>query len=173
MRLNGENGISLTTWKDYHFHKLYPLANNPKIAKNLRDSYPQPYTIHDARHWIEYNQKFNPPMNFAIELDGQLVGSVLSERGKDELRPNMEITFWVGEPFWGKGIATEAIKLFTKHLFNRFDVQRVYSQIYDFNVASMRVLEKADYQAEAILKNAYIKNGQMGDIFQYVKLRGE
>ncbi|WP_143959361.1 GNAT family N-acetyltransferase [Litoribacter populi] len=171
MRLTGENGVSLTTWKDTHFHKLYPLANNPKIAKNLRDSYPQPYTIHDARHWIEYNQKFNPPQNFAIELDGQLVGSIGSERGKDELRPNMEIGFWIGEPFWGKGIATEAVKIFTNHLFNKFDVQRVFSQTYDFNVASMRVLEKAGYQAEAILKNAFIKNGTMGDLFQYVRLR--
>jgi len=171
MTIKGENGITLTTWTDSHFHKLYPLANNPNIAKNLKDSYPQPYTIHDARHWIEYNQKFNPPQNLAIEYNGQLVGAIGCERGKDELRTNMEIGFWVGEAFWGKGIATEAVRVFTKYLFEKFDVQRLFAQIYDFNIPSMRVLEKAGFQAEAVLKNAFVKHGEIGDLFQYVKLR--
>lgn len=173
MIISGERDINLVTWNEAHFHQLYPLANNPKIAMNLRDSFPQPYTIHDARHWIEHNQKFNPPQNFAIEFEGRLAGSIGCDRGKDELRTNMELGFWVGEAFWGKGIATEAVKLFTQHLLDRFDIQRIYAQVYDFNVESMNVLEKAGYIPEAILKKAFIKRGVVGDIFQYVKIRGE
>ncbi|SHO61960.1 GNAT family N-acetyltransferase [Algoriphagus zhangzhouensis] len=173
MIISGERDINLVTWNEAHFHQLYPLANNPKIAMNLRDSFPQPYTIHDARHWIEHNQKFNPPHNFAIEFEGKLAGSIGCDRGKDELRTNMELGFWVGEQFWGKGIATEAVKLFTQHLLDRFDIQRIYAQVYDFNVESMNVLEKAGYIPEAILKKAFIKRGVVGDIFQYVKIRGE
>ncbi len=173
MIITGERGINLVSWNEAHFHQLYPLANNPKIAMNLRDSYPQPYTIHDARHWIEHNQKFNPPQNFAIEFEGKLAGSIGSERGKDDLRTNMELGFWIGEPFWGKGIATEAVKIYTDFIFQKFDIQRIFAQVYDFNAVSMSVLEKAGYVPEAILKKAFIKNGNIGDIFQYVKIRGE
>ncbi|MDF2156648.1 GNAT family N-acetyltransferase [Algoriphagus sp. CAU 1675] len=173
MNISGERGICLETWCERHFHQLYPLANNPKIAMNLRDSFPQPYTIHDARHWIEHNQKFNPAQNFAIEFEGKLAGAIGSERGKDELRTNMEMGFWIGEPFWGKGIATEAVRLFTEYLFEKFDVQRVFAQVYDYNGKSMSVLEKAGYIPEAILKNGFIKRGIVGDLFQYVKIRGE
>lgn len=173
MIITGEREINLVSWSEAHFHQLYPLANNPKIAMNLRDSYPQPYTIHDARHWIEHNQKFNPPQNFAIEIGGKLAGSIGAERGKDELRTNMEMSFWVGEPFWGKGIASEAVKLYCDFIFQKFDVQRLFSQVYDFNGESMNVLEKAGFIPEAILKKAFIKNGVVGDIFQYVMIRGE
>ncbi|WP_026955879.1 GNAT family N-acetyltransferase [Algoriphagus vanfongensis] len=173
MIISGERDINLVTWNEAHFHQLYPLANNPKIAMNLKDSFPQPYTIHDARHWIEHNQKFNPPHNFAIEFEGKLAGAIGCDRGKDELRTNMELGFWIGESFWGKGIATEAVKLFTQHLLDRFDIQRIYAQVYDFNVESMNVLEKAGYIPEAILKKAFVKRGEVGDIFQYVKIRGE
>jgi [ribosomal protein S5]-alanine N-acetyltransferase len=174
MKISGKGNICLQTWYDGHFHQLYALANNPHIAKNLRDSFPQPYTIHDARHWIEHNIKFNPPQNFAIEWEGKLVGSVGCEVGKDELRTNMEIGFWIGERFWGKGIATEAVQLFTEYALIKFPlVQRIYAQVYDFNVASMRVLENSGFEPEAILKNAYIKNNKVGDLFQYVIIREE
>ncbi len=173
MVIVGERDIKLVSWSEAHFHQLYPLANNPKIAMNLRDSYPQPYTIHDARHWIEHNQKFNPPQNFAIEFEGRLAGSIGAERGKDELRTNMEMGFWIGEPFWGKGIATEAVMLYTKYLFQKFDIERIFAQVFDYNGESMKVLEKSGYVPEAILRNGYIKRGRIGDLFQYVKVRDE
>lgn len=173
MILTGSRTIELVSWQEAHYHQLYPLANNPRIAINLRDSFPQPYTIHDAKHWIEHNHRFNPPQNFAIEYEGKLVGSIGSERGKDELRTNMELGFWIGEPYWGKGIATEAVKLYTAYLFQKFDVQRIFAQVYDFNAPSMNVLEKAGYVPEAILKKAFVKQNIIGDLFQYVKIRGE
>jgi len=172
MKISGKGKICLQTWNDKHFHNLYPLANNPNIAKTLRDSFPQPYTIHDARHWIEHNIKFNPPQNFAIEFDGQLAGSVGCEIGKNELRTNMELGFWVGEAFWGKGIATEAVQLFTEYALKNFpEIKRIYAQVFDFNVASMRVLENSGFEPEAILKDGYIKNNTVGDLFQYVIIR--
>jgi len=171
MRIQGANNIELVTWSGQHFHNLYPLANNPAIAKNLKDSFPQPYTIHDARFWIEHNIKFNPPQNFAIEKDGKLVGAIGANIGKDELRTNMEIGFWVGKPFWGQGIATEAVRLFVPYVFKKFPVQRVFAGVYDFNIPCMRVLQKAGFEEEAILKGAYIKEDKIGDIYQYVVLR--
>jgi ribosomal-protein-alanine N-acetyltransferase len=174
MKIQGKGNVSLVTWHEGHYHSLYPIANNPNIAKNLRDSFPSPYTIHDSRHWIEHNQKFNPPQNFAIEYEGKLVGSVGGEIGKDELRTNMEIGFWVAEQFWGKGIATQAVQLFTEYVLEKFpNIKRIYARVFDFNVPSMKILENAGYEPEAILKHAYIKNGKVGDLFQYVIIREE
>jgi RimJ/RimL family protein N-acetyltransferase len=73
----------------------------------------------------------------------------------------------------GKGIATEAVKLYTDYIFDKFDIQRIFAQVYDFNGESMNVLEKAGYIPEAILKRGFIKRGTVGDIFQYVRVRGE
>ncbi len=173
MKIEGDKGIALVSWGGQHFHKLYPMANNPAIAKNLKDSFPQPYTIHDARAWIEHNIKFNPPQNFAIERNGELVGAIGAEKGQNELRTNMEIGFWIGEAYWGQGIATEATKLFVKHLFEKFPVYRLFATVYDFNIPCMRVIQKAGFLEEAILKNAFIKNDKVGDIYQYVMLKEE
>lgn len=174
MKITGKGNINLVTWNDGHFHNLYPLANNPKISQNLRDSFPSPYTIHDARHWIEHNQKFNPPQNFAIEYEGQLVGSIGGEIGKNELRTNMELGFWVGEPFWGKGIATEAVLLYTEYALAKFPgIKRIFSQVFESNVGCMKVLEHAGYEPEAIIRHGYIKNNKIGDLFQYVIIREE
>jgi RimJ/RimL family protein N-acetyltransferase len=85
----------------------------------------------------------------------------------------MELGFWVGEPFWGKGIATEAVKRYTDYIFDKFDIQRICAQVYDYNGESMNVLEKAGYVPEAILKKGFIKRGTVGDLFQYVRVRGE
>jgi len=172
MIISGKKNVSLVSWQDGHFHSLYPLANNPNIAKNLKDSFPQPYTIHDARSWIEHNQKFHPPRNFAIEFEGKLAGSIGCEIGENELRTNSDLSFWIGETFWGKGIATEAVRLYTRYLIKKFpEINRIYAQVYDFNFACMKVLENAGYVPEAILKHGYIKNSQVGDLFQYIMIR--
>ena len=174
MKILGKGKVNLATWHDGHFHHLYPIANNPKIAKNLRDSFPSPYTIHDARHWIEHNQKFNPPQNFAIEYNGVLAGSIGCQIGKDELRTNMELGFWLGENFWGKGIATEAVQLFTEYALARFPaVKRIFAQCFDYNQASIKVLENAGFEPEAILRHGFIKDGVIGDLYQYVIIREE
>lgn len=96
------------------------------------------------------------------------------EIGKDEMRTILEVGFWVAEPFWGKGIATEAIQMNTEYILDRFpEIKRIYSQVFDFNASSKKVLGNAGFVAEAILKDAYIKHGKVGDPFQYVIVRSE
>ena len=103
MLIEGEREIHLVTWNESHFHQLYPIANNPKIAMNLRDSYPQPYTIHDARHWIEHNQKFNPAQNFAIEFEGKFGRSHRCQSGERRVANQHGIGFLGRRIFLGEG----------------------------------------------------------------------
>jgi [ribosomal protein S5]-alanine N-acetyltransferase len=82
-----------------------------------------------------------------------------------------EIGYFIAEPFWGKGIVTEAIKQMTEYTFSNFDVIRIVAGVFDFNQASMKALEKNGYYLESIRKKSVIKNGQIIDDFIWVKLK--
>jgi RimJ/RimL family protein N-acetyltransferase len=66
------------------------------------------------------------------------------------------------------------VQLFTEYALEKFPaIKRIYAQVFDFNVPSMKILENSGYEPEAILRHAYIKNGKVGDLFQYVIIREE
>ncbi|HEV7350577.1 GNAT family N-acetyltransferase [Telluribacter sp.] len=149
-------------------------ANNPRIAANVRDSFPSPYTLEDARKWIDfcvYGQSADTHLSRAIVQDDQLVGGIGVVRQKDVYRYSAEIGYWLAEPFWGRGLVTEAIREFTAEAFSVFDIQRLYAGVFSFNRSSMRVLEKAGYALEAIHQQAIFKEGTFWDEHLYVKFR--
>jgi ribosomal-protein-alanine N-acetyltransferase len=143
-------------------------ANNYQVWRNVRDTFPHPYTLDDAKQWIELCKMEAKPTVFAIDIDGQVVGGVGIVLQKDVFRKNAEIGYWLGEPFWGKGIATEAVKELTQYAFKHFDIQRLYAGVFEYNPASMRVLEKAGFHLEAILKKNICKENQLFNEHLYV-----
>src|SRR5207249_11882042 len=78
-----------------------------------------------------------------------------------------EIGYWLGERFWGRGIATEALAAMTRHAIETHELTRVYAVPFAWNTASCRVLEKAGYVLEARLRRSAIKDGQVVDQLQY------
>lgn len=148
-------------------HTLAKLCNNKKIWDNLRDYLPYPYSEDDANFFINlcFNEK--PIQNFAITYQDELVGTVGIIPQKDVYRLNAEIGYWIGEPFWGKGIATQAVKLMVTYGNKEFGIIRFYAGVFDFNKASMRVLEKAGFSHEGIFKKAIFKNGTLSDEHRY------
>jgi RimJ/RimL family protein N-acetyltransferase len=78
-----------------------------------------------------------------------------------------EIGYWLAEPFWGRGIATEAVKAMTTYAIAKHALTRVYARVADWNTASVRVLEKAGYALEARLRRSAIKEGRVIDQLQY------
>ncbi len=113
----------------------------------------------------------NPKQTFAIEYSGQLCGGVGLIIQEDVYRKSAEIGYWVGEPYWGKGIASEAVTQLTEYGFNELNLLRIYAGVFDFNVGSMKVLEKNGFVKEGVFKNAVIKNGRICDEHRYCKLR--
>ncbi len=146
-------------------------ANDKEVWRNLTDRFPFPYTRKDARDWIEFNLRLDPPMNFAIEIEGEAVGGIGIGIREDVRRTTAEIGYWLGRKYWGKGIITEALPAFTEYCFKNFDVCRLEASVFDWNPASMRVLEKSGYVREACLKKAAIKDGQTIDIIIYACVR--
>ncbi|MDE2785957.1 MAG: GNAT family protein [Chloroflexota bacterium] len=109
--------------------------------------------------------------DFAIASESELIGGIGIQTQRDVHRRSGEIGYWLGEPFWGRGIATAVLRTFTEYAFEQFDLVRVYGYVYEWNPASARVLEKVGYQFEGRLKKSVTKDGQVIDQFVYAITR--
>jgi len=158
----------LRAWRPGDEDALVRNANNRKIWRNLTNRFPHPYLQKDADEWIDRVAKEgNPPCNLAIVLEGETVGSVGVERYGDLNRLTGEVGYWLGETHWGKGLATEAVRLMTDYAFDRFDFERLQATVLEWNPASCRVLEKAGFVREARHRRSIIKDGQVIDSWVY------
>jgi ribosomal-protein-alanine N-acetyltransferase len=165
-------GILLRPWLISDARKLAYIADNKNISDNLRDGFPFPYSLKDAKAWLNLILPENyPPRFFAITVEKELVGSIGIVKMSDIYRKNLEIGYFISEPFWGKGIATKAIKAATSYAFKDFDIVRVFAEPFTDNAGSRRVLEKAGFRLEATLKRNVIKNGIIKDSCIYSVLK--
>lgn len=146
-------------------------ANNRRVSLNLRDRFPFPYTERDARNWLDAVIGLEPETNFAIDVAGEAVGGIGYTIQYDVARRSAEIGYWLGEGFWGRGIATEALIAVTDHAFAHHDLCRVFAHVFDWNGASARVLEKAGYIFEGRMRKSVTKEGQTIDQLMYATIR--
>ncbi len=165
-----ESTIFLRKLKIKDKQALVKLLNNKKIWNNLRDHLPYPYSERDAESFIESTEKDKHQHVFAIEYNGSFCGVIGLTLQKDVYRRSAEIGYWIGEPFWGKGIATKSIQWITRYGFENLKLLRIYACVFESNPASMKVLEKNGYINEGILKKAVIKNGKIQDEYRYYRL---
>ena len=158
-------------WRPGDAPSLAKHANNIKVWRNLHDAFPHPYTRADAVEWIKQTSKEHADTVFAIEVDGSAVGGIGLHPGKDVHRRTAAIGYWLGEEFWGRGIVTEALIAVTEYAFSRFDLARLEAFVFEWNLPSARVLEKAGYTLEAKLRKAVTKAGRTVDCFLYARFR--
>jgi len=145
-------------------------ANNRKVWLNLRDAFPHPYTLDDARAFIHAALARTPQTHFAIAVDGQAVGGIGFRLHEDVERVSAEIGYWLGEPFWGRGIVTEALIAVTAHAVRAHGLTRVFAVPFAWNPASLRVLEKAGYVREGVMRRSAIKDGRVIDQILYARV---
>jgi ribosomal-protein-alanine N-acetyltransferase len=148
-------------------------ANNRKIWVNVRDRFPSPYTIEDAESWVRHCDRAMPATDFAIEVDGEAAGGIGVVLHDDVERVSAELGFWLGEAFWGRGVMTDAVSAFVPWAFQQFELTRIYANVFAFNVGSARVLEKAGFLREALLRRAVIKQGVVIDEWLYAQVRDD
>jgi len=146
-------------------------ANNRKIWLNVRDMFPHPYTVPDAQKWIARVASEEPRHSFVIEADGEAAGGIGLKRGADVERMTAEVGYWLGEEFWGRGVATEAVKAITEYGFATLELVRIFAVPLANNAASSRVLEKAGYEKECVMRNACIKDGKILDMSLYARIK--
>jgi ribosomal-protein-alanine N-acetyltransferase len=162
---------TLRPWQPGDEPSLVHHANNRNIWKNLRDLFPHPYTFDDAVRWIETGSKRDGTLNFAIVVDGSAVGGIGLVFDDDAVAHTAEIGYWLGEEFWGRGIATEAVRAVTQFGITHCGLDRVYAGVFEWNYASMRVLEKAGYRLESRNRKSVVKDGSVIDEIVYASVR--
>jgi ribosomal-protein-alanine N-acetyltransferase len=170
MELYG-TGFIVRGWKKGDEVSLQKNANNPNVSACLMDRFPSPYTMEAAANWVDVLIHQDPLVNFAITIDDEVIGGIGMEPRQDVYRKTAIIGYWLSEKLWGRGIMPEAVKLVTEYAFTNLDFIRLQASVYSKNPASMRVLEKAGYVKEGVMKNAVIKGGEILDEHMYAILK--
>ena len=148
-------------------------ANNKKIADNLRDAFPHPYTEADARAFISACLRAGGERTCfrAVSVDGEAVGSIAVTLRDDVYRKSAELGYWLAEPYWNRGIMTEAVTRICRHAFAAYDIVRIFAEPFACNTASRRILERAGFTLEGVMKMSVYKNGRMLDSCIYALLK--
>lgn len=161
------------SWRAADLASLVEHANNRQIWINLRDAFPHPYTPRDARRFLRHITTVSPETTFAIAVAGRAIGAISYVLRTDVERVSAEIGYWLGEAYWGRGIATEAIGAITRYAIDAHGLTRLYALPFARNAASCRALEKAGYVLEARLRRSAIKDGTVVDQLQYAFIAPE
>ena len=155
------------SWQHDDLASLVQHANNRNVWINLRDRFPQPYTARDGREFLRTSLTQRPETLFAIAVGGQAVGGIGFMMMPDVERVSAEVGYWLGEPFWGRGITTAAVVAVTRYAIETHGFTRMFALPFAWNQGSCRVLEKAGYVLEGRLRRSAIKDGQIIDQMQY------
>lgn len=163
--------LKVRSWRKSDLESLVRHANNPKIACNLRDQFPHPYARQDGVEYLNYVKALELETSFALECGGEAVGGVGFLLGSDIARLSAEMGYWLSETYWGRGLVTRAVLAASDWAFERYELTRIFAQVFAHNNASMRVLEKSGFEREGVMRRSAVKNGVILDQVLYAKVR--
>jgi len=163
------DSVSLRPWEPADAGLLHSYFNNINIWNNMRDYIPHPYTPEDAEKFIADQAGLSPVQNFAIQIGTDLCGGIGILLRTDVYKMNVELAYWIAEPFWGKKIASQAVEQMTTYIFENFAINRIVAEVFEYNKPSMRVLEKNGYFLETVSRKGVLKNDYLVDNFIWVK----
>ncbi len=167
--------FTLRKWKREDIPHIAASANNPSIAKNLRNAFPHPYLLADAVYFVNecIESEGQGRMTRAIEVDGKAVGSIGIFLMEDVYEKSGELGYWLAEDYWRRGIMSRAVKMICREAFARFDMIRIFAEPFADNAGSRGVLEKAGFTCEGTMRNGIYKNGEVHSYCMYSLLREE
>ena len=142
-------------------------ANDREVWQNLRDRFPHPYSEADAIAYIEHLATRPIPTSFGIDVEGGAIGSISLMVGEDIARQTAEVGYWIGREFWGRGIMSDAVRAMTKYAFEELGLVRVFAVPFVTSTQSSRVLEKAGYVKEGLMRRSAVKEGRILDQWLY------
>jgi RimJ/RimL family protein N-acetyltransferase len=160
---------TLRPWRLDDIETLPEVAGDPDVVRYMNHRFPSPYTRADADAWIRIQIDQPQARNWAIEVDGALAGGIGLTPGEFEHAGNVAIGYWIGKRFWGRGIASDALRALTAHVLATLRPRRLWANVMGANAASARVLENAGYVREAALARAIVdRSGSAHDELIFV-----
>jgi RimJ/RimL family protein N-acetyltransferase len=163
--------VILRPWTPEDLDSLVIHANNFNVSRFMTDGFPYPYTAEDGISFIAFANEDNPVHIFAIVVNGKAVGGIGIHPQTGIMRNNAELGYWLGEPYWRKGIMTSAIGEMIPFAFQTYDINRIFARPFGNNTASQKLLEKSGFTLEARLEKVILKNGEVLDELIYAKRR--
>lgn len=160
-------------WRMGDAADLAKMLNNINILNNLRDGLPYPYTENDAKEYITSMLSADKTKTFAFAIteNDKAIGSIGVFRCDNIHFRTAEMGYYIGEPHWGKGMGTSAVRQVCDYVFAHTDIIRIFAEPFAYNMASCRVLEKAGFQFEGLLRKNAVKNGSVLDMKMYALIR--
>jgi RimJ/RimL family protein N-acetyltransferase len=159
--------VVLRPWAPQHQAGLVIQANDRAVWRNLLVGFPSPYTDDDARLWITEGCKAERSLHLCIEVAGAVAGGVGVALGSGSSEKTGQFGYWLGKAYWGRGIATAAAAAMLRHVLATMPVARLEAPVFDWNPASMRVLEKVGFKREAVLRKSVFKDDKLIDSVLY------
>jgi len=148
-------------------------ANDPAVAFNLFDGFPQPYTLADATLWCTTLHR-QPDFGqvWAIDVGGLAIGSIGLIPGQGMRACNAEVGYWIGQVHWRQGITSAALARVTAWAWREWPpVQRIVAPIFARNAGSQAAAARAGYVLEAHLPRSLLKAGEVIDVVQWAAYR--
>lgn len=170
MRLECDSCV-IREWQPGDAAALVSVANNRNVWRNLHHRFPHPYTAQDANDWFSLLAAQSEPSQWAIEVNGVAAGGIGVDLGEGIYAKTAQFGYWLGESYWGRGIMSEAVSAASRYALSHFDLARLEAFVFAWNPASMRVLEKAGFAREGILRKSVLKEGQLIDQILYALVR--
>lgn len=170
MRLECSSCV-IRDWQPSDQAALIAVANNRNVWRNLHHRFPHPYTQADAGRWFSLLASMPEPTHWAIEVNGIAAGGIGVELGEGIFVKSGQLGYWLGEQYWGRGLMSEAVESVSEYALSHFGLARLEAPVFAWNPASMRVLEKAGFAREGVLRSSALKEGQLIDQVLYALVR--
>lgn len=164
------DGWCLRAWRGSDAPSLARHADDVDVWRNMSDHFPHPYTLELAQHWIAQGQFAFGGEHWAIALDDVAVGGCGLHPGSGRFSCEVEVGYWLGQAYWGRGVATEIVRVLAERAFAMPGVVRVFAGVHADNPASMRVLERNGFEREGLLRKNALKAGRVIDSVIYAKI---
>lgn len=163
---------TLRSWCMDDASRLSSIANTRDISWNTSYKFPYPFDSQAAQRFIMFNttDTGNGTWQFAVQLDGTLVGGCGAIRGTDVQSHTAIIGYWLGVEYWGQGIATEILGALVTYMHDETDIEQLSATGYGWNPASERVLIKNGFIKEGVRKGVVKKWDKTTDLWIYGKL---
>jgi [ribosomal protein S5]-alanine N-acetyltransferase len=158
-------------WEPADKPALLRIANDRSVWRNLTHKFPHPYTEAEADRWFALLARVPGRTHWAIEVDGRLAGGIGAEPGEGVDARSAHFGYWLGRAYWGRGIMTAACRATSDVLLGQFHLERLEARVFEWNPASMRVLEKCGFEREGLLRRSVFKDGQVIDAVLYARVR--
>ena len=168
-----EGTITIRNYNPNDIDRVVELGDNPAVSRWLTSYFPSPYTRSDAEKWVGECVGNASCTAFVIAEHNRLVGGIGIDFMDDLLCKTGEIGYWLGQPYWGRGMVSIALKMFVPWCFTKYGLERIEAGCFEENIPSARVLEKAGFTYEGLLRNRVYKNGKCSNAKMFSILSNE